>query len=52
MCLTIHVVDYCRPPIVAVAFAFVDGVAVVAAQPFAIDSALVADPFPRSLDTR
>lgn len=51
MCLTIHVVDYCRPPIV-VAFVFVGDVAVVAAKPFAIDSALIVDPFPRSLDTR
>lgn len=53
MYLTIHVVDYCQPAIVVVvAFAFAGDVAVVAAEPFAIGSALVADPFPRSLDTR
>lgn len=50
MYLTIHVVDYCQPAVVA--FAFADGVVVVAAEPFAIGSALVVDPFPRSLDTR
>lgn len=48
-CLTICVVDYCRPPVAAVASVSVDD---VAAEPFATGSALIADPSPRSLDIR
>lgn len=47
--LTTYVVGYCRPAVVVVASVSIDG---VVAEPFAIDSALIADPFPRSLDIR
>jgi len=45
---TTCVVDYCRP-VAAVASVPVDD---VAAEPFAIGSASIVDPFPRSLDIR